>query len=129
MITTALRRVLPDRSWSPSPLEWLDEEELFDVLANDRRRQAVILLSERGRMHLDELAVTIAADEYDTHPDQLSAGERKCVRNALYQTHLPRLERYSLITFDGRNVATPIRGIEDVAYYAELGEDLAGGEG
>lgn len=134
MIPT-LRRVLPDWSWpwtapewTPSPLEWLDEEELFDVLANDRRRHAIILLSEAGGpTHLDDLAVEIAATEYDKHPDLLSAKERKRVRNTLYQNHLPKLERYTLVSVDGRNVVTPIRDIEDIARYAELGVALAGG--
>lgn len=128
MIST-LRRLFRDEPPTPTPVDWLDEEELFDIIGTERRRLAVIALAEHGRpMELRDLAVTVAARQKETTPEDVSTTDRKNTYVTLLQNHLPKLDRYDLVDIDGQNVVTPVQGIETVAAYAQEGETLVGGD-
>jgi len=75
--------------------------DIFDLLRN-RRRRAVLdyLRRNEGESTLDELAKHVAADEYDTSIEKLSAQQRKRVYVSLYQNHLPRIDEVGLVEYD-----------------------------
>jgi hypothetical protein len=83
-------------------------QRVTEALNTDRRRAVLIELDEGDTpINHSELAERIAAAESDCHRDKLSAGERKRVYIALYQTHLPRLHDLGAVAWnkDSREVS------------------------
>jgi hypothetical protein len=77
------------------------KSEVFDVLKNERRRAVIQFLDDRGGSGtLSEVAELIAAEENDTTVERLTSSERKRVRIALYQCHLPRMHKMGVVDFD-----------------------------
>jgi hypothetical protein len=77
------------------------KSEVFDVLKNERRRSVIRFLNDRGGSGtLSEVAELIAAEENDTTVERLTSSERKRVRIALYQCHLPRMHKMGVVDFD-----------------------------
>lgn len=75
--------------------------ELSDVLRNMRRRYALYYLHQQdGAVGLDEMTDQIAAWERDAEAGEVPSEQRRSVYNALYQTHLPRLEELGVVAFD-----------------------------
>jgi hypothetical protein len=108
--------VLSDSEPSPT--------EIHDVLRNDRRRQVLAHLRERlGRAGLGELADAIAATEAES--DSPPSGVRQSVYNSLRQTHLPRLERAGVVSYDRNRQEVALEA--DVRYFdrhMEVSTDL-----
>jgi len=90
----------------PAPIDTEDcrtvtKTEVFDVLKNERRRAVIRFLDDRGgSATLSEVAERIAAEENDTTVERLTSSERKRVRIALYQCHLPRMDKMGVVDFD-----------------------------
>jgi predicted house-cleaning noncanonical NTP pyrophosphatase (MazG superfamily) len=84
--------------------EAFTRDETLEVLSNQRRRFAVHYLKQRDGEAIDvsELAEHVAAWENDKPVDRLSHKERKRVRNALRQFHLPKMDDYRFIEYDSR---------------------------
>lgn len=79
----------------------LSRVDLFEVLSSDRRRALLCFLRLRGgEADLRELATQIAAWEQDTDPEAVSEDDTKRVYISLYQSHLPKLEEYELVSYD-----------------------------
>lgn len=79
----------------------LTKTDVFDVLKNERRRAVIQYLHEHGgSSDLSAIAEHIAASENDTTVQRLTSQERKRVRIALYQCHLPRMAALRVIEFD-----------------------------
>ncbi|WP_418286691.1 DUF7344 domain-containing protein [Halorubrum sp. DTA46] len=76
-------------------------DEMFDVLKNERRRAVLrYLIEHEGCGELSDVAEHIAAAENDTTIQQLSSQERKRVRIALYQCHLPKMDSLQLVEYN-----------------------------
>jgi len=92
----------------PSPLS---KDVLFELLKNQRRRDVLRYLSARDEVvTLSDLAEHVAALENDIPESQLSSQQRKRVYVALYQCHLPILDRANVVEFNqarGRIKRTP----------------------
>lgn len=84
--------------------EQLSENEVFDVLSNERRRYAFEYLKrkENDSISLRELVDHIAAEECDKPIDQLTAAERNRVSTALHQFHLPKMDDCGFVEYDNR---------------------------
>jgi len=79
----------------------LTKNDVFDILKNERRRAVVrYLLEHDGSADLSDVAEHVAARENGTDVRRLSSQERKRVRIALYQCHLPRMDAARVIEFD-----------------------------
>lgn len=79
----------------------LTKTDVFDVLKNERRRAVIQYLHDHGgSADLSDVAEHIAARENDTPVRQLTSQERKRVRIALYQCHLPRMDALGVVDFD-----------------------------
>lgn len=101
----------------------LSDDELFEVLANRRRRYAVHALKQEtsDAAELGDVAEQVAAWEYDVDIDQVSYEERKRVYTALQQSHLPMMDDAGIVEFDkNRGVVEPTTTLEDIEVYMEV---------
>lgn len=74
------------------------QEALFE---NARRRALVRVLADHdATVELDDLARSVAAEEYDRAPDEIEEETYERVLVSLHQTHLPRLADAGLATVD-----------------------------
>lgn len=79
----------------------LSLNDRFEILQNERRRFVLKCLSSSdGTVNLGTLADRIAAVENDTTVEAISSSERKRVYIALYQFHLPKMDRMGVIEYD-----------------------------
>jgi DNA-binding transcriptional ArsR family regulator len=93
----------PEADGAPGPDADLSHGELFDLLANRRRRFALHYLKrEAGPVEMGELSSHVAAWERGVAPEQVSYDERKTVHTSLYQHHAPRLDDAGLVEYDAR---------------------------
>jgi len=83
----------------------LPKDEIFDLVSNHRRRYVIHYCKQaEGPVPISDLAEQVAAWEHDKPIEALTSAERKTVYTSLQQTHLPRLDRAGVVTFDGREV-------------------------
>lgn len=82
----------------------LDRDTVLEVLSNKRRRYVIHELKrQNGRSVSDgDLAERIAAWELDKPTNELDYKERKRVKNALRQFHLPKMEETGFVEYDQR---------------------------
>lgn len=75
---------------------------MLEVLSNRRRRFAMHALKRREgeTVPVSELAERVAGWENDKPPEELTYQERKRVRNALRQFHLPKMADYGFIEYN-----------------------------
>jgi hypothetical protein len=102
--------------------ETLPEGEIFEILANRRRRETIRHLSvdADGRARsLKRLSEEIATRETGQSPPPRAV--RESVYNSLHQTHLPKLEELGVVTYDreAREVRLRERA-RDVNVYMEV---------
>lgn len=100
----------------------LSKGEIFDVLRNERRRFVLQYLKQREEpVELGELATQVAAWEYDTSCEEVSAEQRKRVYTTLQQTHLPRLAEVDIVHYDSdEGVISATDRATDLAIYLEI---------
>lgn len=79
-----------------------NQEEIFEVLSNERRRFVLefLVASDDEFVELRPLVTHVAARENDKAPAQLDTSDRKSVYVGLRQTHLPKMDEYNLIEYD-----------------------------
>ncbi len=97
-------------------------ESIYGLLADRRRRYALHYLKQQDEpVTLRELAEQVAAWENGKPVDALRSQERKRVYIALYQSHLPSMDREGIIEYDAdRGVATLAPEFADIDIYLEV---------
>ncbi|KTG27029.1 DUF7344 domain-containing protein [Haloferax profundi] len=81
--------------------ESLSKDVVFEILKNQRRRDALRYLKEHeGEAKLGDMAEFIAAKENDIDIKALSSSQRKRVYIGLYQCHLPKMDSAGIVDFD-----------------------------
>ncbi|ELZ84752.1 hypothetical protein C453_12076 [Haloferax elongans ATCC BAA-1513] len=81
--------------------ELLSKDVVFEILKNQRRRDALRYLKENdGEAKLGDMAEFIAAKENDIDIAALSSSQRKRVYIGLYQCHLPKMDSAGVVDFD-----------------------------
>ena len=95
------------------------EPALFSVLKNSRRRHILqVMLAERRRVSLADLAVQIAAEENAVPTGAVTSVQRKRVYVSLYQSHLPKLHAVGAVVYnDARKYAHPGPTLDAFAPY------------
>lgn len=79
----------------------LPNDQLFHLLANQRRRAVLYYLGEYEQtVSMRALAERIAAWEHGTTIRMLGSDERQRVYISLYQNHLPKLDESGVIEYD-----------------------------
>ena len=97
------------------------EQEVFDILSNRRRRYALYALLNDDTTTIGSLAERIAAWENDCTVDEVTSTERKRVYTALQQSHLPKLERTGLVSFDRETGRVhPTDTVDEMDIYLEV---------
>jgi hypothetical protein len=77
----------------------LGEEEIHDILSNERRKQTLeVLKTQSGPIELRDLADWVAEAESGTSPAPKDV--RQSVYNSLHQSHLPKLDRHDIVDYD-----------------------------
>jgi len=106
------------------PSRDVSEDELFEVLANQRRRFAVHLLKrEETSLTIGDMAEQIAAWENEVDPAEITGTERKRVYTALQQSHLPKMDRAGVVQFNkNRGVIEPTPALRNVDLYLDVVE-------
>jgi len=107
------------------PTTDISEDELFDVLSNQRRRFAVHLLKreEDDSIAIGDMAEQIAAWENGIETTEITGNERKRVYTALQQSHLPKMDKAGVIDFNkNRGVVEPMPAMTDVDVYMDVVE-------
>lgn len=88
----------PPEESPPAVSGGLSRDELFDVLANQRRRCMLqFFLRSETDVEFGRLVDHIAAWENEKSACEVTNQERKRVRTALRQNHLPKMEEAGLI--------------------------------
>lgn len=86
---------------SGSSAEPLDEDTVFDILSNRRRRQIIYYLQEQGgEAPLRDVANAVAGWEEGEAPEDVTEKQSRRVYVSLYQSHVPRLTEVGLIEHD-----------------------------
>ncbi|WP_418284357.1 DUF7344 domain-containing protein [Halorubrum sp. DTA46] len=107
------------------PATDITEDELFDVLANQRRRFAVHLLKREddSSIAIGEMAEQIAAWENGIEMTEITGNERKRVYTALQQSHLPKMDDAGVVEFNkDRGLVEPTPALTDVDLYMDVVE-------
>ena len=107
------------------PATEVSEDELFDVLANQRRRFAVHLLKreEADKLEIGDMAEQIAAWENGIETAEITGNERKRVYTALQQSHLPKMDDAGVVEFNkDRGVVEPTPALQNVDLYMDVVE-------
>jgi hypothetical protein len=105
----------------------LGEDEVFHVLQNSRRRDALrVLCTVEGASDLRTLADRVASLENDVSVADLSEEERQSAYVSLYQTHLPKLDDVGAVQYD-QEAGTIERGPTATRFdpYLEIGRTEA----
>lgn len=112
-----------NRAESNGETPWVDE--LYDVLANRRRRYALHYLQQvDGRTDFGEMAEQIAAWEHGKARQEVTSNERKYVYSALQQRHLPKMHDIGLVEFNKRDgTVEPTAVLDEIDIYAEVVEE------
>ena len=98
----------------------LPAEQVYAVLANERRRRALEQLGAVGGVvTVHELSTLVAERETGEHPAPKRC--RESVYTTLVQTHLPKLEALGVVTYDrdGQTIELS-RHARDVSLYTEV---------
>lgn len=78
----------------------LSRDELFDILGHERRRCMIQFFHQnQGEVALDDLVEHVAAWENNKPLHGVTSAERKRVRTALQQSHLPKMEAMEVVKF------------------------------
>ncbi len=81
----------------------LSKDDAFHLLQNARRRAVLRHLLEHDEMDqyaMRNIAERVAAWEHDTTVAELASDERQRVYIALYQNHLPKLDKHRIIEYN-----------------------------
>jgi hypothetical protein len=97
-------------------------DELYDILANRRRRYALHYLQQVDRrVDFGEMAEQIAAWEHEKTRQKVTSDERKYVYSALQQRHLPKMDSANLVEFNKRDgTIEPTTVLNEIDVYAEV---------
>lgn len=115
---------LPSTDWltSGAGVE-LDEEVVFSVLSNRRRRFALHALCQHGgdAADLGWLAKRVAAWEAGVSPAEVDSDTRKSCYVSLQQSHLPKVDEADIVSFDKRaGVVRPTPAAEELDIYFDI---------
>lgn len=114
MLSAIQEKLRPDTGNPPHAQS--DVDTIADILSNHRRRHTIYHIDTHGTTSISSLAEHIAKHETDTPP--VTATERKRVYISLYQSHLKKLDRATIINWHKNR--GKIHPASDLAAYSEL---------
>lgn len=107
------------RTAAPQSPTDLSEEDIHDVLRNQRRRLVIDILQESdGPVSVRELSEEIGAFESGMNPPPRKI--KQSVYVSLLQTHLPKLDDLGIVDYQSEGKMVTVGGeLEDVTVYME----------
>lgn len=101
--------------------------DFIDLLHSERRRIVIDLIHDYQleccddvvTIQLRDLGRQVAAIENDVDSVDVDRASRRSAKNSLHQTHLPLLEEYGIVEYDGRQ-SKEITTTERTWAFAEL---------
>lgn len=101
----------------------LDEDQIYHLLQNERRRNVLRYLHDtEGTVSMRDIAEQVAAWENASTVQAITSSERQRVYIPLYQSHLPKLDEEGVIEYDQSRGAVTKTDAADVLYeYLEPG--------
>lgn len=109
------------------PTADLTEQELAELLSSERRRRVIRILEDRATITLGDLAELVAAAENDISRHAVRSDQRKRTYTALYQVHLPKLDKWGIVDFEKRGgVVRPTADVPAVVDVADELREVAG---
>lgn len=100
----------------------LPEGEIFELLANRRRRFAIHALKRAdGPMDVADLSTRVTAWERGVDPETIGYDDRRNVHTVLTRTHLPKLDERGVVEYDDEaKVVEPTPVLDDLDVYIEV---------
>jgi hypothetical protein len=100
----------------------LPEGEIFELLANRRRRFTIHALKHAGEpMDVADLSTRITAWERGVDPETIDYDDRRNVHTVLTRTHLPKLDEHDVVEYDDEaKVVEPTPALDDLDVYIEV---------
>ncbi|EMA59403.1 hypothetical protein C470_11017 [Halorubrum distributum JCM 13561] len=99
----------------------LSHEEVFEILANRRRRFVIHALKRANDPpDVSELSRYVTAWEMGVDPEDVPYEERHNVHSTLRRVHLPKLTEADVVTVDEEDVVRPAPALEDLDVYVEV---------
>jgi hypothetical protein len=106
----------------------LSAETIFETLSSRRRRYALHYLTQVGdAVTIRELSEQLAAWENGIECAAVTPKQRKRVYTALHQTHLPKMDRLGVVSYDNDRGTVALRDhVEEFDIYLDVvtSEDL-----
>lgn len=116
-----------EQTAEPSTGHSLSHDEVFHLLQNERRRNVIRYLGEHAdetTLEMGDIATQLAAWENDKPVEGLTSDERQRVYIALYQNHLPKLDKAGVITYNqSRGRVEPEPLLERLDFYVSIDSD------
>lgn len=95
--------------------ESLSLDTIYGLLAASRRRYILYYLLDNDRTNVEGLSLQITAWETDEPVTAVSEADRRDVVVSLLHSHLPKLESYGVIEYDGRSGdVVAVEGFDDL---------------
>lgn len=99
----------------------LSHEEVFEILANRRRRFVIHALKRADDPpDVSELSRYVTAWEMGVDPEDVPYEERHNVHSTLRRVHLPKLTEADVVTVDEEDVVRPAPALKDLDIYVEV---------
>ncbi|ELZ49482.1 hypothetical protein C465_07926 [Halorubrum distributum JCM 9100] len=99
----------------------LSHEEVFEILANRRRRFVIHALKRANDPpDVSELSRYVTAWEMGVDPEDVPYEERHNVHSTLRRVHLPKLTEANVVTVDEDDVVRPAPALKDLDIYVEV---------
>ena len=86
----------------PRALPLISSSDVFELLANERRRYVIYEVRNIDHIGLEELATIVAAREKGVAVDDVSSEQAHHVAVSLHHHELPKLREARLINYDER---------------------------
>ena len=99
----------------------LSHDEVYDILANRRRRFVIHALKRNEEPpDVSQLSRYVTAWEMGVDPEEVPYEERHNVHSTLRRVHLPKLTENDVVTVDENDVVRPAPALEDIDVYVEV---------
>lgn len=101
------------------------KDDIFHILQNERRRNVLRFLADvNGQVEMRDVAEQVAAWEHDTTVESLTSVERQRVYIALYQSHLPKLDKMGVIDYNqSRGIVERQPEADQLTRYLDVGDE------
>lgn len=101
------------------------KDDIFHILQNERRRNVLRYLADvEGQVEMRDVAEQVAAWEHNTTLESLTSVERQRVYIALYQSHLPKLDKMGVIDYNqSRGIVVRCPEADQLTRYLEVDDE------